>query len=146
MTWFAHSDSRRYEHKRLKDRLQVYYELMRDSLSTFERPVKSAKSKYLSEIINNNYSCPRTLFSTINSVLNPVVNVFNDLSETLCEHFLTFFVVKVDVEGIWFRHPWDTMKLCYLFLLWPCYSSYLQKDHWTFKTHSLSSWCHVSKL
>lgn len=46
---------RRYEHKWLKDRLQVSYKLMRDSLSVFQKVVKSAKFKYLSEIINSNY-------------------------------------------------------------------------------------------
>lgn len=56
-----------YERRSLKDRLQ-------DTLAVFQKAVKSAKSKYLSKIIND-YNSPKILFSTVDSVLNPVVNV-----------------------------------------------------------------------
>ncbi len=80
--------------------------------------MKLAKSKYLSEIINNNSHCPITIFSTIDYVLNPTVDVFVDVSETLCENFLTFFVEKVDrlrsqvlqsVSDI-IERPWSSAK------------------------------------
>ncbi len=80
--------------------------------------MKLAKSKYLSEIINNNSHCPKTIFSTIDYVLNPTVDVFIDVSETLCENFLTFFVEKVDrlrsqvlqsVSDI-IERPWSSAK------------------------------------
>ncbi len=71
---------RRYERKWRKDRLQVSYELLRVSLSAFQKAIKSDKSKYLSEIITKNDHCHKILFSTIDSVLNPVVNVFSDAS------------------------------------------------------------------
>ncbi len=66
------------------------YDLLRDSLSHFQKAVKLAKSKYLSEIINNNSHCPRKIFSTIDYVLNPTVDVFVDVSETLCTFFDIF--------------------------------------------------------
>ncbi len=108
---------RRYERKWLKDKLQISYDLLRDSLSHFQKAVKLAKSKYLSEIINNSH-CPRTIFSTIDNVLNPTVDVFVDVSETLCKNFLTFFVEKVDrlrsqvlqsVSDI-IERPWSSAK------------------------------------
>ncbi len=109
---------RRYERKWLKDKLQISDDLLRDSLSHFQKAVKLAKSKYLSEIINNNSHCPRTIFSTIDYVLNPTVDVFVDVSETLYENFLTFFVEKVDrlrsqvlqsVSDI-IERPWSSAK------------------------------------
>lgn len=42
---------RRAEHKFRKDRLQVSNEMLKESLSFFQKAVKSAKSKFLTEIV-----------------------------------------------------------------------------------------------
>ena len=85
--WFNDSirllrrNCRRAERKWLKDRLQVSYHILWESLYVFQKAVKSAKSKFLSEIVSKNHHRPRILFSTIDSVLNPMVDVFPDVSD-----------------------------------------------------------------
>jgi len=69
----------------------VSYDILRESLHVFQKAVKSAKSKYLAEIVSKNQHRPRILFSTIDSVLNPVADAFPTLSDTLCENFSSFF-------------------------------------------------------
>jgi hypothetical protein len=62
---------RRAERKWQKDRLQVSYDILKDSLQTYQGAVKTAKAQYFSDIIERNYHRPRVLFSTINSIVNP---------------------------------------------------------------------------
>ncbi len=82
------------ERKWHKDRLQMSYDILRESLSVFQKAVKSAKLKFLSEIVSKNHHRPKVLFSTIDAVLNHVVDVFPDVSDLLRENFLSFFVEK----------------------------------------------------
>ncbi len=70
------------------------YDILRVSLSVFQKAVKSAKYLFFSEIVSKNHYRPRVLFSTIDAVLNPAVDVFPDVSDLLCENFLLFFVEK----------------------------------------------------
>lgn len=86
---------RQAERKWCKDRLQVSYDILKESLSIFQKAVKSAKFKFLSEIISENHHRPRVLFSTIDAVINLAVDVFPDVSDLLCENFVAFFVEKI---------------------------------------------------
>ncbi|KAI2645342.1 hypothetical protein H4Q32_028855 [Labeo rohita] len=86
---------RQAECKWKKDRLQVSLEMFRDSLSTYQRAVKEAKGQYLSNLINSNSHRPGILFSTINSVINPVFVGLNDVSEDTCSAFKQYFLDKV---------------------------------------------------
>ncbi|KAL0163779.1 hypothetical protein M9458_039532, partial [Cirrhinus mrigala] len=86
---------RQAECKWKKDRLQVSLEMFRDSLSTYQRAVKEAKGQYLSNLINSNSHRPGILFSTINSVINPVSVGINDVSEHTCSAFKQYFLDKV---------------------------------------------------
>ncbi len=70
------------------------YDILKESLFVFQKAVKSAKFKFLAEIVSKNHHIPRVLFSTIDAVLNPAVDVFPDVSDLLCENFLSFFVEK----------------------------------------------------
>ncbi len=70
--------------------------MLKDSLHKFQKGAKAAKAKYLSESTAKNFYCSRTLFSTIDSILNPSVQVFPEISPLLCENFLTRFVGKVN--------------------------------------------------
>ncbi len=45
------------ENKWKKDRLQVSYEMLKDSLHKFQKGAKAAKAKYLSESIAKNFHC-----------------------------------------------------------------------------------------
>ncbi|XP_039543830.1 uncharacterized protein LOC120490596 [Pimephales promelas] len=92
---FLRQACRQAERKWKKDKLQVSYEIMRDSLFTFQRAAKAAKCKYLSDLIKKNRHNSRVLFSTIDSVLNPPVTFFPEPSVSLCESFGNFFTNKV---------------------------------------------------
>ncbi len=84
---------RQCERRWKKDRLQVSYEMLRDSLHTFQ---KTAKAAHLSEIVAKNSHCSRTLFSTIDSVSNHPMQTLPELSTLLCANFLKYFVDKVN--------------------------------------------------
>ncbi|XP_073786402.1 uncharacterized protein [Danio rerio] len=88
-------ECRRAERKWLKDKLQVSYESLRDCLTTFQRAVKAARSNYLSDIISKNCHNSKVLFSTINTILQPVVSPSISSSVDTCEKFLHFFADKI---------------------------------------------------
>ncbi len=82
--WVLRQECRQWERRWKKDRLQVSYEMLRDSLCTFQ---KAAKAKHLPEIIAKNSRCSRTLFLTIDSVLNPQ-----------CRHSQSFLLYYVKIS------------------------------------------------
>ncbi|KAI5608745.1 hypothetical protein C0J50_12193 [Silurus asotus] len=86
---------RQPERRWKNDRLQVSREMFRDSLATYQSALKEAKGQYLSALINNNSHRPGILFSTINSVINPLSVVLNDVSENKCNAFRQHFLDKV---------------------------------------------------
>lgn len=57
--------------------------------------MRSAKSKYFSDLIEKNCHSPRVLFNTINAVVNPFVGLYPTSSLAMCDTFLTFFVDKI---------------------------------------------------
>ncbi len=85
---------RQAECKWKKDKLQVSYEIMRNSLTMFQRAAKAAKCKYFSDLITKNRHKSRVLFSTIDSALNPPVKLFPEPSVFLCESFGKFFTTR----------------------------------------------------
>ncbi|KAI2665836.1 cGMP-specific 3',5'-cyclic phosphodiesterase [Labeo rohita] len=94
---------RRAKRRWKKDKLQISYEILKSSLSQYQKAnIRSAKSMYLSQLIDKNVHRPRMLFSTINAVVNPPVS--NYLSETfeMCESFCHFFEEKSKTEIIVF--------------------------------------------
>lgn len=109
------------------------------SLSAFQKAVKSAKSKYLSEIITKSSHCPKILFSTIDSVLNPMVNVFSDVSGKNLKKAYRMrpqMQSNLDTDGT----PWSPA-------IWPSFDpvtrSTCKNINWTFKTHRVISWCYA---
>jgi len=82
---------RRWKH----DRLTVSLEIFKECLVKFQSAAKSARSKYFSDLISAHCHRPKILFSTINSVINPISQYSRELSAGLCDNFLTFFVDKV---------------------------------------------------
>lgn len=87
---------RQAERRWKKDKLHVSLEMLRNCLADYQRAVREAKSKYLSDIISRSSHCPRVLFNTINSVINPYTSAVTDVSTATCENVLCFFVDKVD--------------------------------------------------
>ncbi len=77
---------------------QFSYEMLKDCLATFQKAVKSAKSKYFSNLIAKNNHSSKAL-SVIYSVLNPPVNVISNPSGSLCECFSRFFCDTISVAN-----------------------------------------------
>ena len=71
-------------------------EMLRDCLTDYQRAVREAKSQYLSNIISSSSHCPKVLFDTINTVVNPCTSAVTDVSIATCENFLLYFIDKVD--------------------------------------------------
>lgn len=83
------------EHKWQKDKLQISYDILRESLSNYQNAVRAARSSYFSRIISHNANNPKVLFSTIDKVLSPSINYFPFPSKDLCDSFLKYFIDKV---------------------------------------------------
>uniref|UniRef100_A0A8C2KHR2 Reverse transcriptase domain-containing protein n=1 Tax=Cyprinus carpio TaxID=7962 RepID=A0A8C2KHR2_CYPCA len=86
---------RRVEFKWKKDRLQISFEILKDSLSKFQKAVRAAKSRYFAAIIDKNYHRPKTLFTIFNTVVNPTVCEYPDASKTMFDDFLRYFINKI---------------------------------------------------
>ncbi len=91
---------RRCERKWNKDQLQISYEMLRDSLSKFQKAVRNARSRYFTDLLEKNHHNPRALFSAINSIINPRLEVVGDLSVDLCNSFLKFFMNRTSDNNI----------------------------------------------
>jgi len=81
---------RRAERKWKNDKLQISYEMLKNSLSAFQKAMKSAKSKYFSNLILKNHHSSKALFSVLKSALNPPITVISNPSVSLCEGFCDF--------------------------------------------------------
>lgn len=79
-------DWRRAERQWKKDKLQVSYEIVKDCMLNYQREVKAAKAQYFSNLINR-YSHNPNVFSTINSVLNPLTHIYPEPTKEACDNF-----------------------------------------------------------
>lgn len=86
-------ECRRAERKWLEDKLQVSYESLIDCLTKFQRAVKLARSKNISDIISKNCHNSKIQFSTINTVLQPVILPSVSFSVDKCEFFVFVFLL-----------------------------------------------------
>lgn len=89
-----------------------------EKVLVYQSAVKSAKATYFSNLIIENHSRPKVLFSVINSVVNSPVNTMCTPSEALCESFLRFFINKISNlrSTISPSHPepYPIVALCFL--------------------------------
>ncbi|CAJ1050070.1 hypothetical protein D5F01_LYC22364 [Xyrichtys novacula] len=79
-----------------KTGLTIHLQLYRDHLHQYKATLNSARSAYYSNIIHSGSSNPRTLFSTINSLLAPHDNSTSTFTPDKCQTFLQFFQSKID--------------------------------------------------
>ena len=86
---------RQAERKWKKDKLQISWDILRDSLLTYQRTVKAAKTEYLSLLVSTNVHKPQVLFNVFDSLVNPCDIVCVEPSPSLCEDFLKYFVNKI---------------------------------------------------
>lgn len=89
-------DCRRKERKWKKTCLNVFYEIWKDALKTYQKAVKEAKASFLSNLILANHSNPRILFQVLDSVTNPSSSQFSEASQETCEKFSDFFTNKIN--------------------------------------------------
>ncbi len=97
ITRAVRTECRRAEHRWKKDRLQIYLNILKDSLHKYQKTVRSEKSKYLSNMIYSNSHKPCVLFSTINAVLNTPQSTCLQSSASMCENFLNCFIVFINI-------------------------------------------------
>lgn len=90
-------ECRRAERQWKKDKLQVSFDILRETWNRCQNTVKAEKTKYLFDVILNTSHKTKVLFSTINAVLNPSQPTASDVSPHTCKIFLQFFVDKVTV-------------------------------------------------
>ncbi|XP_029902284.1 uncharacterized protein LOC115355565 [Myripristis murdjan] len=93
------------EHKRLcrqaerrwrKNKLQVHYDIYKESLRNYNQELKNARQSYFSEIINRNSNNARTLFSVVDRLTNPTASLPPELlSNKSCNDFAAFFTNKI---------------------------------------------------
>ena len=74
---------RQAERKWKKDKLQISYDLLRDSLNRYQLAVKTSKTDYYAEIINKQAHIPKVLFKTINLILKPASHTIESSTEAL---------------------------------------------------------------
>lgn len=79
----------------LKDRSQVSFDILKESLLKYQKTVKIEKSEYFSDIISNNSHTPCVLFSAISSALNTPPSTCLGFSVEMCENSLTFFLLTI---------------------------------------------------
>lgn len=87
--------SQQAERRWKKHKLQVYYDICRESLLTFQKAARCAKNKYYSDVISQNANNPKILFKILNAVINPVQTRYPDSSSTKCEEFLNRKIVDL---------------------------------------------------
>lgn len=87
--------ARQAERRWKKHKLQVNYEIFRESLETFQMASRDAKHKYYSNVIAQHVNDPKILFKVINLVINPMHTRYPDPSILNCEDFLNFFNDKI---------------------------------------------------
>lgn len=71
------------------------FEALRESLSSYQKAVRAAKTKYFSKIVSNNCHKPRILFGIINSVLNPPTADPHIAVNITSENLMKLFINKI---------------------------------------------------
>ena len=95
MTHAVRRECRRAERKWKKDKLQVSIQMFRDCWRHYQKTVKGAKRKKISDIILLNCHKPCVLFNTIDSLLNAPQTACIKAAPAVWENFLYFFIDKV---------------------------------------------------
>ncbi len=89
------AECRRYERLHKKSSLVVHAIAFSDSVVKYKDTLNTARSTYLSTVINKAKCKPKALFSEINKLVKPSSAAING-SVALCESFQSFFLSKID--------------------------------------------------
>ncbi|KAL6459500.1 hypothetical protein MHYP_G00329720 [Metynnis hypsauchen] len=91
----AKRECRKAERRWKKDKLQVSFQILKDSWRSYQNTIKETKREHLSNIIMENRHNPRVLFKTIDSVLKAPQPICLEASPEMCNNFLHFFIDKI---------------------------------------------------
>uniref|UniRef100_A0A3B5PWL6 Reverse transcriptase domain-containing protein n=3 Tax=Xiphophorus maculatus TaxID=8083 RepID=A0A3B5PWL6_XIPMA len=89
-------ECRRAERRWKKDKLQVSFQILRDSLINYQKAVKLAKSKYFITFVASNRHRPQVLFNVRDRIVNPSIISSPLDSVERCEAFSMFFIGKIE--------------------------------------------------
>ena len=87
---------RKAEHQWRKTKLHVHYDIFKEHLTIFNKEIRNTRQAHFSKLISKNHNNPRMLFSTIDSLINPVPKSHSFINSTSkCEEFAAFFRDKI---------------------------------------------------
>ena len=79
-----------------KTGLHIHLEIYKESLQSYNLELKSSRQLFFSNIINKNVNNARALFSTVDRLTNPPLNIAPELLSTVkCNEFAAFFTDKI---------------------------------------------------
>ena len=76
--------------------LTVHKEAYREHQKEYAKSLSTSRSQFFSNIINNNPSNSKRLFTTINHLLKPKSHPHSEATEEKCDEFMTFYKGKVN--------------------------------------------------
>lgn len=81
--------------------------MLRDSLDKCQQAIKTARSRYFSDVIES-------FFSTIDSFLNPRLEAPGDIPMELCESLLEFFLFFLFFLGVYLTYEriYNSVHMC----------------------------------
>ena len=89
-------ECRKAERRWRKTKLQVHYDIYKESLHIYSLELKRARQSFFSEIINKNNNNAQTLFTVVDRLTNPSASVPPELLSTkACNDFASFFTDKI---------------------------------------------------
>lgn len=89
---FTHTlrhECRRAERRWTKDKLQISLDILHNCWMKYQKPVKTAKASFLSDIIATNSHKLQVLFRIFNSVINPLSITQTETSQPSVKNSLT---------------------------------------------------------
>ncbi|KAK0148956.1 hypothetical protein N1851_010640 [Merluccius polli] len=79
-----------------KTKLHVHYDIFKEHLTIINKEIRNTRQAHFSKLISKNHNNPRMLFSTIDSLINPVPKSHSFITSTSkCEEFAAFFRDKI---------------------------------------------------
>ncbi len=97
---YTHSlkkETRNLERKWRKTNLEVFRITWKNSMSSYRQALKTARTKHIRKLIDNNQNNPRLLFSTVarltNNQMSPDLNIPSQFNSN---DFMNFFTDKID--------------------------------------------------
>ncbi|KAK7915506.1 hypothetical protein WMY93_011267 [Mugilogobius chulae] len=90
------SRKRQLERLSKKSCLTVHLQSYTDYIQVYKEALNAARSNYYSNLIHSDSKNPKSLFSTINKLLQPCDNTSSSFTVTKCNSFLSFFQSKID--------------------------------------------------